>query len=298
VRRAFRELVGLYWESGLSADIPALAWYLLSSLVPLALGLTALAAVVLGDYAEAQALAARVSRVLPKDVHDQIVTLVLRTRRDSPFLIAGAIMGMVWTSSGSVEVLDRCLSRMLSIKGPNPVVGKLRNIGVAFAVAVLVVVMVLLATAGTGLVDRLHLNATLVRVAVPLLLLTVIVLICASVFRVLGGGRVSWHAALAGGGASGVILLITPTVAGYYTRWVANNTPVKVFLVLAGVLITCYLVAAGLLLGAGVVARVELRHRLRAPEPQTAQGAVSCAGTSTSSETRPKDQECNPDKGG
>jgi uncharacterized BrkB/YihY/UPF0761 family membrane protein len=68
VRGAWRELVGLYWESGVSADIPALAWYLLSSLVPLALGLTALAAVVLGDYPEAQALATRVSRVLPDDV--------------------------------------------------------------------------------------------------------------------------------------------------------------------------------------------------------------------------------------
>jgi hypothetical protein len=48
---------------------------------------------------------------------------------------------------------------VLSIKGPNPVLGKLRNIGVAFAVAVLVVVMVLLATAGTGLLDRLNLEA-------------------------------------------------------------------------------------------------------------------------------------------
>ena len=258
-----RELVGLYWESGVSADIPALAWYLLSSLVPLALGLTALAAVVLGDYAEAQTLAARVSRVLPHDVHDQIVALVLRTRRDSPLLIVGAIVGMVWTSSGSVGVIDRSLSRTLSIKGPNPVLGKLRNIGVAFAVAGLVVVMVLLATAGTGLVNRLHFNATLVRLVLPLLLLAVIVLICASVFRVLGGERVSWHAALAGGGVSGVILLITPTVAGYYTRWVANSTPVKVFLVLAGVLITCYIVASGLLLGTGVVARVQLGHRLR-----------------------------------
>ena len=150
MRRVFRELVGLYWESGVSADIPALAWYLLSSLVPLALGLTALAAVVLGDYAEAQALAARVSRVLPNDVQDQVVALVLRTERDSPFLIAGAIVGMVWASSGSVGVINRCLSRMLSIKGPNPLVGKLRGLGVALAVAVLVVVMVLLATAGTG----------------------------------------------------------------------------------------------------------------------------------------------------
>src|SRR5512133_3085556 len=68
VRRGLRELVGLYWESGVSADIPALAWYLLSSLVPLALGLTTLAAIALGDYAQAQALAARVSRVLPEDV--------------------------------------------------------------------------------------------------------------------------------------------------------------------------------------------------------------------------------------
>jgi uncharacterized BrkB/YihY/UPF0761 family membrane protein len=268
---ALRELVGLYWESGVSADIPALAWYLLASLVPLALGLTALAALVLGDYAEAQALAARASRVLPKDVHDQIVALVLRTRRDSTLLIVGAIVGMVWTSSGSVGVIDRCLRRMLSIKAPNVVVGKLRNLGEALALAVLVVVMVLLATAGTGLVDRLHVNATLVRVAVPLLLFGVIVLICATVYRVLARERVSWHAALAGGGVSGVILLITPTLAGYYTRWVANNTPVKVFLVLAGVLITCYIVAFGLLLGSGVAARVQLGHRLGAPESKTGQ---------------------------
>ena len=264
MRRALRELVGLYWESGIAADIPALAWYLLASLVPLALGLTALAAVVLGDYAEAQALAARVSDVLPEDAQDQIVALVLRTERDSPFLIAGAIVGMVWTSSGSVGVIDRCLSRMLSIKGPSLLVGKLRNLGVAFAVAVLVVVMVVLATAGTGLVERLHVNATLLRIALPLLLLTVIVLICASVFRVLGGERVSWRAALAGGGVSGVILMVMPTLAGYYTYWVASNAPVRLFLVLAGVLVTCYIVAFGVLLGTGVAARLELGQRVPA----------------------------------
>ena len=225
VRQASQELVGLYWESGVSADIPALAWYLLSSLVPLALGLTALAAVALGDYAEAQALAARLSHALPKDAHDQIVALILRTKKDSPFLIAGAIAGMVWTSSGAVGVLDRCLSRMLSIRSPKPVLGLVRNLGLAFAVAVLVVMMVLLAT-------------------------------------------VSWHAALAGGGVSGLILLITPTLAGYYTRWVAGNTPVKAFLVLAGVLITCYIAAVGLLLGAGVAARVQLGHAPDDPDPR------------------------------
>jgi uncharacterized BrkB/YihY/UPF0761 family membrane protein len=99
-----RELVGLYWESGVSADIPALAWYLLSSRVPLALGLTALAAVALGDYAQAQALAALVSRVLPEDVHDQIVALVLRTQKDSPLLRAGAIVGWCGRAQGVWEL--------------------------------------------------------------------------------------------------------------------------------------------------------------------------------------------------
>ena len=79
-RRALREFTSLYWESGLCDDVPAMAWFLASSLVPLALGLTALATVILGDYAKAQELAQRVSGVLPKDVHDQVVQLILRTK--------------------------------------------------------------------------------------------------------------------------------------------------------------------------------------------------------------------------
>jgi hypothetical protein len=45
--------------------------------VPFALGLTALAAAVLGDYPQAQALSERTVDVLPKDVK-----LMLRTKRD------------------------------------------------------------------------------------------------------------------------------------------------------------------------------------------------------------------------
>ena len=55
---------------------------------------------------------------------------------------------------------------------------------------------------------------------------------------------------------------MTPTAAGYYLRYVAGSAPVKVFLMLAGVLITCYLIALGLLVGAGVAARVQLGQRL------------------------------------
>ena len=204
VRRGLREVVGLYWESGIGDDVPALAWFLMASLAPLALGLTALAALVLGDYAEAQALADQVSAVLPDDVHDQLVELVLRTKSDSPLLIAAAIVGMVWTSSGAVGVIDRCLARLLGRERGGPVIGKLRNLGIAAVVAMLIVLLVLVATTGTGFVERLGIEATLVRLVVPLLTIVVIAAICATLFRALAAGAVSWQAAAAGGAVSGL----------------------------------------------------------------------------------------------
>ncbi len=268
-RRALGEIAGLYWESGLGDDVPALAWFLLSSLAPLALGLTAVAAVVLGDYAQAQALSTRVAAVLPKDVHDQIVQLILRTRHDSPLLIAGAIAGMVWTSSGAVGVIARCLSRLLGRSGAGVVLGKLRNLGVAAALTILIVLMVAVASAGTGVVRRLRVDSLLIRVGTPVVTAAIAVVICAGVYRVLAGGSLKRRSALAGGAVAGLILEATPTAAGYYLRYVAGNAPVDLFLMLAGVLITCYLASLGLLLGAGVTARIQLGKRLgaRAGEP-------------------------------
>ncbi len=267
LRRAPRELVDLYWDSGLANDVPALAWFLLSALVPLALGVTALAAVVLGDYAHAQALAARMSAVLPKDVHDQVVDLILRTKRDSPLLIAGSIVGMVWMCSGVVGVLERCLSRLLERPGRGIVLGKLRNLAISAALTTVIVLMVIAGSAGTGLVRRVDANATLIRLAVPVAFLTLTLLLIACVYRAVAGGSLRWRAALAGGAVSGLVLQATPTAAGYYLRFVAGKTPVELFLMLAGVLFTCYLAAIGLLLGAGTTARVQLGHRLSDQAP-------------------------------
>jgi uncharacterized BrkB/YihY/UPF0761 family membrane protein len=268
-----RELVGLYWDSGVSNDVPALAWFLLSSLVPLALGVTALAAVALGDYAQAQALSTRMAEVLPKDVHDQVVELILRTKQESPLLIAVSIIGMVWVSSGIVGVIERCLLRLLRRPGRGFVLGKLRNLGVAAVVSVVIVLMVLAATAGTGIVRRLDFNSTLIRLVVPLTALAATALLCSTVFRTLAGTSLSWRAALAGGLVSGLILDLTPTVAGYYLRYVAGKTPVELFLMLTGVLITCYIAAFGLLLGTGVTARVQLGQRLTAPDAPNRSGS-------------------------
>ena len=264
LRLAVHELIGLYWDSGVVNDVPALAWFLISSLVPLALGLTALAAVVLGDYGRAQELSARISQVLPSDVHDQIVNLILRTRAQSPLLLAGSIAAMVWVSSGAVGVVERCLYRLLGRPSAGVVLGKLRNLAVATAVTVLIVLMVAVATTGTDFVGRLHIAPAIIRLAVPLTGLAVTTLLCGGVFRTLVGRSLRWRAAWAGAAFSALVLNVTPTAAGYYLRTVAGRTPVGLFLMLAGVLFTCYLAALGLLLGASLTARVQVGHRLQA----------------------------------
>lgn len=264
VRRVPRELIALYWDSGVANDVPALAWFLLSSLVPLALGVTALATLVLGDYAQAQALSVQISKVLPKDVHDQLVELILRTRHETPLLIVGAITGMVWTSSGVVGVMERCLSRLLARSGVGFVLGKLRNLALAAQLTTVIVLMVLVASAGTGFARRLEVNPTLIRLTVPVVSLALTVMLCAIVYRVLVGGALRWRAILPGAVVSSLILQLTPTAAGYYLRYVAGRTPVELFLMLTGVLVTCYLASLGLLLGVAVTARVQLGERLGA----------------------------------
>lgn len=262
MRRAWREFSGLYWGSGLCDDVPALAWFLMVSLVPLALGLTALAALALGDAAEAQALAARATRVLPRDLHEQLVQLVLRTRNDSPLVIVVSLLSMVWVSSGAIGVVERCVSRLISRERGGPVIGKLRSLGLACALACVILLLVAGASAGTGIVGRLGIDSGLLRVFAPLLSLLVATCFCAGLYRVASGGMLAWRSTLSGGLVGAIVLLITPTASGYYLRVAADRTPVGVFLVLAGILFTCYIVALGLLLGAGVSARAEVGAEL------------------------------------
>lgn len=255
IRRAPRAAVGLYWDSGVVDDVPALAWFLLGALVPLALGMTALASVLLGDYAEAQALAERAARVLPPEVSDQLVQLVLRTRRDSPLLIALSIGAMVWTSAGAVGVLERVMSRLLGRERFGPVAGKARHLALGAGVAVAIVLMALAASKTTGLPERLGLRGPLAAWIVPVLAIAATVLVCAALFRHAPRGRLTWAAAVVGAVPAGLGLQAIPTLLGLYLPLVAGRTPVRVFLVLAGVLFTCYLAALVLLLGAAIAVR-------------------------------------------
>ena len=65
--------------------------------------------------------------------------------------------------------------------------GKLRNLAVAAVVTVVIMLMVAVTKAGTGLVGRLKINPTVIRLAVPLVSLALSTLLCGAVFRALAG---------------------------------------------------------------------------------------------------------------
>lgn len=264
-RAAVSAFQRFYWDSGLSDDVPALAWFLVSSLAPLALGLAALATLALGDAQRAERLAAHVAHVLPPAARDEVVQLVLRTRRDSPLLLLVSVVAMLWTSSGGVGVIERALSRLLGRRRFGPVVGLLRRLGLAAVVAILILLMVATATAATNIGERLGLSAAEIRWPAAFASLALTTTGCAALYRAAPRGSIGWAAAFAGGAVAGVVLQLTPTVAGVYIALVGGRTPVKVFLVLAGLLFTCWVASLGLLVGAGIAVRMHTRRGGAAP---------------------------------
>jgi uncharacterized BrkB/YihY/UPF0761 family membrane protein len=260
LRRVAGRIERFYWGSGLCDDVPALAWYLIGALVPFALGIAAIAAIVLGDAAQAEAVAARLAKVLPAGARDQVIELVLRTRRDSPWLLTLAVVSMVWASSGATGVVERVQSRLLAVPRRGPVRLKLRHLGLAAAMAVLIAMMGIAATEATNLRTRLGVGSP--RWALSIVATLLIAAVCALLYRFATTHRLSWRAALLGGLPAALIVEVTPLIAGYYMRAVAGRTVVQVFLVLAGLLFSCYFVAVGLLIGAGLAVQAE---RARSP---------------------------------
>ena len=231
------------------------------ALVPLALGMTALASVLLGDYEQAQALAERTARVLPAAVSDRLVQLVLRTRRDSPLFIVLSIGAMVWASAGAVGVVERVTSRLLGRERCGPLLGKVRHLAFGGGVAVAIVLMALAASRTTGLPNRLGLGGRFWgwivrcwRSPPP----------CSSARRSTATRRA---AGLRGAPRSPArcppdsACRPSPRCSPSTCRSSPARHPWRSSLVLAGVLFTCYLAALALLLGAALA----VRHPRAAP---------------------------------
>jgi YihY family inner membrane protein len=276
-RRAF----DFYWGQGIADDVPALTYYLLLSLAPFALGVAALEALLLENFLSALEVASQLNRFLPDAVHNDVTNLVTGTRDNSPWLLALAVAAMLWTSSGAIGVIERCESRMLSCRRHDVVTGRLRNVGLGALVAAGFV----FAAAGAPVIGDVLRSISLGGTAMTLVLNTLgSVVVFALIYRYAPLARMAWRAAFVGAVPAGIALQTIPWLIGLYFDAAAGFAAVRLFLLLAVLLLGLYVMALVMLVGAGVAVREERRGQERAQERATRAGEVRMAssGTATS----------------
>jgi membrane protein len=263
MRRTARRIFDFYWGEGIADDVPALTYYLLLSLAPFALGLAAVQALLLKNLLSAIEVADQINRFLPDAVHSDITRLVLGTRSNSPLLLALAVAAMLWTTSGAIGVIERCESRMLGAPRHSLVTGRLRNLMLGAGVAV----MVAFASAGAPVIGDAA-DALDLRGALPGGLLLAVntvgsVFVFAGIYRLAPRGHLRWRSAIVGAVPAGIAIQAIPALVGLYVANFVGFAAVRLFLVLAIVLLGLYVMATVILVGCGLAVKREMRHRRR-----------------------------------
>ena len=261
--RVGRKLFDFWWGQGIADDVPALAYYLVISLAPFALGIAALQAFLLEDLLSAIEIAEQVNRFLPEAVHQDVERLVVGTRDNSPFLLALAVVVMLWTSSGAIGVIERCESRILECPRHDVVTGRIRNVGLGALVALAFVI-------GTGSAPVIsEVTATLdLRGLIPDGLLFVLnalgsIALFAAVYRYAPRSRIGWRPAFLGALPAGAAIQAVPYLIGVYFSAAAGLAALRVFGLLAVLVLGLYVMATLMLVGAGIAADAEDRRRTK-----------------------------------
>jgi membrane protein len=274
MRRLARRAFDFYWGQGIADDVPALTYYLLLSLAPFALGVAALEALLLKDLLSALEVSEQLNRFLPDAVHNDVQKLVTGTRDNSPWLLALAVVSMLWTSSGAIGVIERCESRLLDCRRHSVFTGRLRNLGLGALVAIAFV----FAAAGAPVIGDVLGRISLGGSAMSLVLNSLgSVIVFAVIYRYAPRSRMDWRAAFVGALPAGVALQAVPWLIGLYFDAAAGFAAVRLFLLLAVLLLGLYIMATVMLLGAGVAVKAEQRMRARDQRPATRLGLVSTA---------------------
>jgi membrane protein len=260
VRRVPTKVFDFFWGEGIADDVPALTYYLVLSLAPFALGVAALEALLIDNFVSAVQVADQINRFLPETVHGDIERLVTGTRDDSPRIIAIGLIAMLWTSSGGIGVIERCLSRILDCPRHDVVTGRVRNLGLGAAVAVAVILASLSTSAITDFSGALQLSDRIPGNVLVLVNTLGSIVLFATIYRYAPKIRLAWRSALLGALPAGIAIQLIPAVVGVYVNATAGLQAVRLFLVLAVVLLGLYTVATVVLVGAGLAARAELRH--------------------------------------
>jgi YihY family inner membrane protein len=292
VRNLANRAFAFYWGKGIADDVPALTYYLVLSLAPVALGLAALQALLLRDVSSALGVVDTINRLLPDAVHGDIRRLVLGTRDNSPQLLALALLAMLWTTSGAIGVIERCESRILDCPRHDIVTGRLRNMALGAGVSLMVIAAIASAPVIGDVADALDLRRT-----VPAWLLVVIntvasILVFALLYHWAPRTRPNWRACVLGAVPAGIAIQAVPSLVGLYFGAGAGFAAVRLFLLLAVILFGLYTIALLTLVGAGIAVTSELRRldRIRRPcsTTTTQTSPSSTARPSPSSASAPK----------
>jgi uncharacterized BrkB/YihY/UPF0761 family membrane protein len=257
MRRLFGRIFAFYWGEGIADDVPALTYYLVLSLAPFALGLAALEALLLKDVLSALQVVDQLNRFLPDTLHDDIRRLVLGTRDDSPLLLVVAIVAMLWTTSGAIGVIERCLARITDGPRHHIVVGRLRNVALGGLVAVAVILASLSISVVSDFSYKLRADSGIPGSTIVVINTLGSILVFAAIYHLAPLGHIRWIPALKGAVPAGIAIQVVPAIVGLYVRAAAGLAPVQLFLLLAVVLLGLYIVARAMLVGAGLAACLE-----------------------------------------
>lgn len=239
----YRQATNFWWGSGLAYDAPALAFYLLISLAPLALGLSALATVLFPETLSAQQIASYLGRIFPDTVGDELQTLAAGSQRQTPWLLLISAVLMFWTVSAALAVIERAESRIIGAANTALIFGRIRMLylGALFNIVLLLMLI--------SFAER-WLPLPISFLALPITIGSLTML-----YRLLPRARLPWTNAFFGALPAGLALLAIPQLVGIYFSSGFRPSLAGIFAGLAVFLISCYLLAVALLIGAGVATR-------------------------------------------
>lgn len=234
MKRFLIVVIDFYWGRGLAYVAPALAFYLLLLLPSLLLGFAALGSLLFDNISAEQITPFIVENFAP-DLRQPIERFSRSVFSGGALLVS--IPLMIWTLSAVLSLLERVMS-------PQPespkdfVLGRIRLIGVATLLVALIV-------AGLLLVGRWG-----SLLFIPLLLFLLSLLL----YRFLPRKRPSWPEALSGALPATAMLLLAPRIFAAYIDW-ADLSILTGLLGAVLLLLSSYLLAIALLVGAGIASR-------------------------------------------
>lgn len=265
VKRIASYIANFYWGSGIAADVPALSYFLLISLAPFLLGVTAIGALVSSTDGLVQGITGRATSSLPPDLSKAITSLVQQTHIDSPWLLALALFGCLWTCSGAVGIIARCANRLLDRQPFVASLGRIYEMFLAGGVVVLVVVMMAVGAAAGGYASSWHLPFGTLLIPLTAWFITLACLTMLFAVAPRGGMRIG--AAFIGAMPASLFLQAVPAIVGLYVSNAATVNVARIFFLLVILVIGCSISAQAILISTGIACRWHLRRETALNKP-------------------------------